>query len=116
MTTGPTLLELKNIVSYHETMKLGKRHRKTLAAIFENPAPAGIPWADIEKLLEASAAEISEESGSCVRIALNDVRAVFHRPHPQKETDRGAVTNATRSIVSFSLSLGARGKASVRSL
>ena len=29
--------------------------------------------------------------GSRVRIALNGVRAVFHRPHPQKETDRGAV-------------------------
>jgi hypothetical protein len=24
-------------------------------------------------------------------VALNDVRAVFHRPHPQKETDKGAV-------------------------
>ena len=98
MSAGPTHLALKSIVSYHDTMKLGKRHRNTLAAIFENPAPAGIHWADIEKLLEASGAEISEGRGSRVRIALNDVRAVFHRPHPQKETDRGAVKSMRRFL------------------
>ena len=86
------------IVSYYDTMKLGKRHRKTLSAIFQNPLPAGIQWADIEKLLEASGAEISEGRGSRVRMALNNVRAVFHRPHPQKETDRGAVKSMRRFL------------------
>ena len=99
MTSGaPVRLALKSIVSYHDTMKLGKRHRETVAAIFENPAPAGIRWTDIEKLLEASGAEISEGRGSRVRIALNDVRAVVHRPHPQKETDRGAVKSMRRFL------------------
>jgi len=27
-------------------------------------------------------AEVSEGSGSRVRIALNGVKAIFHRPHP----------------------------------
>jgi len=26
-----------------------------------------------------------------VRIAFNGIRAIFHRPHPQKETDKGAI-------------------------
>jgi HicA toxin of bacterial toxin-antitoxin, len=69
------------------------RHRKTLRAIFENPVRANIPWADIESLLRACGAEISEGRGSRVRIALHGVRAVFHRPHPQKETDKGAVVS-----------------------
>lgn len=43
-------------------------------------------------------AEIDEGSGSRVRIALNDVRAVFHRPHPQKETDKGAVKDLRRFL------------------
>ncbi|MFN6309943.1 MAG: type II toxin-antitoxin system HicA family toxin, partial [Planctomyces sp.] len=30
--------------------------------------------------------------------ALNDVRAVFHRPHPQKETDKGAVRSMRRFL------------------
>ena len=34
--------------------------------------------------------EITEGFGSRVRVALNGVRAVFHRPHPAKETDKGA--------------------------
>jgi hypothetical protein len=34
-----------------------------------------------------------------VRIYLNGVRAVFHRPHPQKETDRGAVASMKRFLV-----------------
>jgi hypothetical protein len=29
--------------------------------------------------------------GSRVRMKLNDVKAVFHQPHPEKEIDKGAV-------------------------
>jgi hypothetical protein len=38
------------------------------------------------------------EDMSRVRIALNGVRAVFHRPHPQKETDKGAVRSMRRFL------------------
>ncbi len=74
------------------------RHRKTLEAIFSNPVRAGIDWADIEAMLSGLGAEISEGSGSRVRIALNGIRAVFHRPHPQKETDKGAVKSMRRFL------------------
>jgi len=37
-------------------------------------------------------------SVSRVRIALNEVRAVFHHPHPQKETDKGAVKSMRRFL------------------
>lgn len=67
------------------------KHRRTLESVFANPVRAGIAWKDIETLLLAEGAEISEGSGSRIRIHLNGVRAVFHRPHPQKETDKGAV-------------------------
>ena len=33
-----------------------------------------------------------------MRAALNGVRAVFHRPHPQKETDKGAVKSVRRFL------------------
>ena len=75
------------------------RHRRTLHAIFENPVRANIPWADIESLLRACGADISEGRGSRVRIALQSVRAVFHRPHPQRETDRGAVMSMRRFLI-----------------
>lgn len=41
---------------------------------------------------------VEEGSGSRVRIALNGVRSVFHRPHPQKETDKGAVKDMRRFL------------------
>lgn len=79
-------------------MSLSGKHRKTLEAIFADPVQAGIAWRDIEALLKASGAEISEGQGSRVRVALNGVRAVFHRPHPQKETDKGAVKSVRRFL------------------
>jgi len=48
--------------------------------------------------LLALGAELSEGSGSRVRLALNGVRAVFHRPHPQNETDKGAVKSMRRFL------------------
>jgi HicA toxin of bacterial toxin-antitoxin, len=53
---------------------------------------------DIEAMLRAFGAEISVGKGSRVRIALNNVRAVFHRPHPRKETDKGALRSMRRFL------------------
>jgi hypothetical protein len=80
-------------------MAMNKKHRGTLEAIFEDPVRAGIDWRDVEAMLKASGAEITEGKGSRVRIALNGVRAVFHRPHPQKETDKGAVRSLRRYLI-----------------
>jgi hypothetical protein len=49
-------------------------------------------------MLAAAGAEITEGSGSRVRIALCGVRVVFHRPHPQKETDKSAVESMRRFL------------------
>lgn len=67
------------------------KHDTTLQSIFTDPAPSNIKWRDIENLMKHHGAEITEGKGSRVRVALKGVRAVFHRPHPQKETDKGAV-------------------------
>jgi hypothetical protein len=77
---------------------MSKKHRRTLQAIFAEPIRANVNWADIEAMLSALGAEISEGKGSRVRIALNNVRAVFHRPHPRKETDKGALRSMRRFL------------------
>jgi len=66
--------------------------------IYKNPVQASIPWSDIEKLFIALGAKVSEGSGSRVRVNLNGTRAVFHRPHPQKTTDKGAVNSVRRFL------------------
>lgn len=81
-------------IIYHMRAK----HNKVLRAIFETPVNASIIWSDIESLFIGLGAEISEGRGSRVRIAINGVRAVFHRPHPRKETDKGAVISVRRLL------------------
>jgi hypothetical protein len=73
------------------------RHQRTLAAIFERKA--NLAWSDIENMLVNFGAIVTEGSDSRVRIALNGVRAVFHRPHPQKETDRGAIAAMRQFLI-----------------
>jgi hypothetical protein len=67
------------------------KHEKILAAIFSDPVRSSLRWADIEALFEHFGAEITEGSGSRVRVFLNGVRATFRRPHPTPNTDKGAV-------------------------
>lgn len=77
---------------------MNSRHRRTLAEIFQRSERSNIPWKDIEALFVALDAEVSEGQSSRVRVALNGVRAVFHRPHPQNETEKGAVKSVRRFL------------------
>ena len=79
--------------------KISSKHQATLRAVFSDPVKSNVLWSDIEKLLKAIGADISEGKGSRIRIHLNDVRAVFHRPHPKKETDKGALKSMRRFMV-----------------
>ena len=77
---------------------MNSKQKKTLKDIFHNPVKSSILWSDVENLFKACGAYIEEGSGSRVCIMLNDVVAVFHRPHPQKETDKGALRSVRRFL------------------
>ncbi|MFP3089996.1 type II toxin-antitoxin system HicA family toxin [Treponema sp. TIM-1] len=77
---------------------MNSKQQKTFELIFRNPIPSNILWPDIESLLTALGAEISEGTGSRLRVKLKEVRAVFHRPHPRKTTDKGAVSSVRRFL------------------
>lgn len=79
-------------------MALRKKHRSTLAAIYAEPTRANIHWNDVETLLIALGAECSEGKGSRLRVAMNDVKAVFHRPHPEKEASKSMVRSVRRFL------------------
>jgi hypothetical protein len=73
---------------------VNSKNRKTLEALFEVPSRSDIRWSDFENLLLSLGATISEGRGSRVRLLLNDTEAVFHRPHPRPEMNKGAVASA----------------------
>ena len=78
---------------------MNRKPRETLAAVFAEPISGSIAWRDIEAMLKAMGAEVSEGQGSRIRISLGGTRAVFHRPHPRKETDKGALRSLRRFLL-----------------
>ena len=79
-------------------MPLSSKHQKTLKSIFDDPVRSDIACSRIESMLVALDAEISQGRGSRIRVALNGIRMVFHRPHPKKETDKGAIKSVQRFL------------------
>ncbi|MBM3239374.1 type II toxin-antitoxin system HicA family toxin [Candidatus Poribacteria bacterium] len=79
---------------------MNKRHRKTLNAIFAQPTSGNIKWREVESLLRCLGAVISERAGSRVAAQFNNRVAVFHRPHPSPNMDKGAVRDLRRFLES----------------
>ena len=75
-----------------------RRHQRILDAIYAEPTRANLAWQDIESLMVALGAELSEGRGSRLRVALHGVRAVFHRPHPAREASKAMVRSVRRFL------------------
>lgn len=99
-TTGAPPVETRaqlDLIPKYGTIAMGK-HDKTLAAVFAEPTRTNVKWSDVEALMKSRGAEITEGSGSRVRVVLNGVRATFHRPHPQPDADRGALKSVRKFL------------------
>ncbi|MBT8421172.1 MAG: type II toxin-antitoxin system HicA family toxin [Gammaproteobacteria bacterium] len=70
-----------------------RKHAKTLIAVFSHPTSANIQWRDIEVLFRSLGANIEEREGSRVAVILFGEVQIFHRPHPESTTDKGAVAS-----------------------
>ena len=80
---------------------MNSRHRKTLAAVFADPANGAIEWRRIEALLVAAGCEVVEGSGSSVTFEKDGLRVHFHRPHPAKDALRYRVRDARAFLTSI---------------
>jgi hypothetical protein len=80
---------------------MNSKHRKTLEIIFSDPVNGNLPWCHIEALLATIGCNIVEGSGSSVMFEMNDRRAYFHRPHPQRE----ALVYRVKAVREFLLKL-----------
>lgn len=77
---------------------MSRKHNRTPEVIFRVPVQSNVAWKDCEKLLIHLGAKVEEGEGSRVRIVLKGVKAVFHRPHPRKETDKGALVSLRKFL------------------
>ncbi|MGC4012272.1 MAG: type II toxin-antitoxin system HicA family toxin [Pseudomonas sp.] len=74
------------------------KHARTLSAIFRRPVSGTIRWADIEALFVALGAEVVEREGSRMAFIWKGQVHLFHRPHPEPVTDKGAVASVKRIL------------------
>jgi len=78
---------------------LNSKQQRTLKQIFDDLPRSDLAWNEIENLFLALGGEVTEGSGSRVRVKLNGVFAVFHRPHPERVTDKGALKSVRKFLV-----------------
>jgi hypothetical protein len=85
---------------------MSSKHERTLREVFSEPTKANIEWAGIERMLKHHGALIEERAGSRIAVELNGIRAVFHRPHPEKEASRPLVRAARDFCIESGLEPG----------
>lgn len=81
---------------------MNSKHRKTMAAIFTEPANGNLEWSKIEAVLQAIGCRTVEGKGSSVTFEKDGIRATFHRPHPEK----AALRYRVKAVREFLLRLG----------
>lgn len=84
---------------------MNSKHKKTLKIIFTNPVNGNIEWRKIETLFLALGAIRTERAGSAVSFILNNIRADFHRPHPDKASLRYRVKDARKFLEQAGITL-----------
>ena len=77
---------------------MNSRHRITLQKINRQPTPADIRWQDIVSLLEAVGIELSQGSGSRVRLKTATERMVIHQPHPGPNVGKATVRDIAKFL------------------
>ena len=89
-------LDCASTLCYHTCMK--RKHQHTLDRINSKPTLANIAWNDIENMLRALGADVTQGSGSRVKVELNGVKRVYHEPHPGKEAGKALVNDVAKFL------------------
>lgn len=77
---------------------MNNKNKKILVQISFRPISTNIKWDDIESLFVNLGAEITEGNGSRIRIKLNGISIVLHKPHPRREIDKGALVSVYKFL------------------
>ena len=78
---------------------MNSKNRKTFEQIFASPVPKNIEWRKIEGLFVSIGCELIEGNGSRVAFRYGEMRADFHRPHPNKEAKPYQVRAAREFLI-----------------
>ena len=60
---------------------MSHRHANMIRLIFQDPPSGNVHWRDVESLLTHVGAALERISGARIRVRLNRMEGVLHRPH-----------------------------------
>lgn len=60
---------------------MSRHHANLIRSIFHDPPSANLHWREIESLLKHVGASLESLSGARVRVKLNRMEGILHRPH-----------------------------------
>ena len=66
---------------------MNRRAANLLRMIFHDPPSGNIHWRDVESLLKHVGASLEPISGARVRVKLNRMEGILHRPHHSNVLD-----------------------------
>jgi hypothetical protein len=70
---------------------MSHKHAQLLRTLFHDPISGNIHWREVESLLNHLGAEIESLSGARLRVKINRMEGILHRPHHGNTLDRSAV-------------------------
>ncbi len=70
---------------------MSHKHEHLIRAIFREPVSGNIHWREVESLLHHLGATVEPLSGARLRVRLNGVEGILHRPHHSNVLDRQGI-------------------------
>jgi hypothetical protein len=72
---------------------MSRHHANLLRSIFHDPPSGNVHWREIESLLKHVGAELEPLSGARIRVTLNRMESVLHRPHHSNVLDANSLVH-----------------------
>ena len=70
---------------------MSRHHANLIRTIFHDPPIGNVHWRDIESLLKHVGASLEPLSGARIRVTLNRMEDVLHRPHHSNVLEASAL-------------------------
>jgi hypothetical protein len=70
---------------------MSRHHAHLIRTIFHDPPSGNVHWREVESLLKHVGASMESLSGARVRVTLNRMEHVLHRPHHSNVLDASSL-------------------------
>jgi hypothetical protein len=72
---------------------MSRHHANLIRTIFHDPPSGNVHWRDIESLLKHVGASLEPLSGARVRVKIDRMETVLHRPHHSNVFDASSLVH-----------------------